>query len=102
MGTSPWRFGAMVCLPVFRTRAKVCHGRNSMATTIWKGHIAFGLVSFPVRLQAAARSQSVSYAALAQWTVHNREHLGPGLKIGCRSSGGPAETFRWDKTDWSP
>ena len=31
-----------------------------MATTIWKGRIAFGLVSFPVQLQAAARSQSVS------------------------------------------
>ena len=26
-----------------------------MATTIWKGQIAFGLVSFPVRLQAAAQ-----------------------------------------------
>ena len=38
-----------------------------MATTIWKGHIAFGLVSFPVRLQAAARSQSVSFNQLHQW-----------------------------------
>jgi DNA end-binding protein Ku len=37
-----------------------------MATTIWKGHIAFGLVSFPVRLQAAARSQSVSFNQLHQ------------------------------------
>jgi non-homologous end joining protein Ku len=35
-----------------------------MATTIWKGHIAFGLVSFPVRLQAAARSQAVSFNQL--------------------------------------
>jgi DNA end-binding protein Ku len=37
-----------------------------MATTIWKGHIAFGLVSFPVRLRAAARSQSVSFNQLHQ------------------------------------
>ena len=37
-----------------------------MATTIWKGHIAFGLVSFPVRLQAAARSQAVSFNQLHQ------------------------------------
>jgi DNA end-binding protein Ku len=37
-----------------------------MATTIWKGHIAFGLVSFPVRLQAAARSQTVSFNQLHQ------------------------------------
>ena len=37
-----------------------------MATTIWKGHITFGLVSFPVRLQAAARSQAVSFNQLHQ------------------------------------
>jgi non-homologous end joining protein Ku len=35
-----------------------------MATTIWKGHIVFGLVAFPVRLQAAARSHAVSLAVL--------------------------------------
>jgi DNA end-binding protein Ku len=37
-----------------------------MATTIRKGHIAFRLVSFPVRLQAAARSQAVSFNQLHQ------------------------------------
>ena len=37
-----------------------------MATSIWKGHITFGLVSFPVRLQAAARSQAVSFNQLHQ------------------------------------
>ena len=37
-----------------------------MPTSIWKGHIAFGLVSFPVRLQAAARSESVSFNQLHQ------------------------------------
>ena len=35
-----------------------------MATTIYKGHIAFGLVSFPVRLQAAARGQAVGFNQL--------------------------------------
>lgn len=38
-----------------------------MATTIWKGHIAFGLVSSPVRPQAAARSVSVSFNQLHQY-----------------------------------
>jgi non-homologous end joining protein Ku len=37
-----------------------------MATRIWKGHIAFGLVLFPVLLQAAARHQSVSFNQLQQ------------------------------------
>jgi hypothetical protein len=40
-----------------------------MATTIWKGHIAFGLVlvSSPVRPQAAARRVSVSFNQLHQY-----------------------------------
>ncbi|MGB9456792.1 MAG: Ku protein, partial [Bryobacteraceae bacterium] len=37
-----------------------------MPTTVWKGQIAFGLVSFPVQLHAAARSQSVSFHQLHQ------------------------------------
>jgi DNA end-binding protein Ku len=37
-----------------------------MSATVWKGHIAFGLVSFPVRLHAAARSQSISFHQLHQ------------------------------------
>ena len=35
-----------------------------MASTVWKGHIAFGMVSFPVKLQAAARTQTVSFHLL--------------------------------------
>ena len=31
-----------------------------MAISIWKGHISFGMVSFPVRLYAAARSQALA------------------------------------------
>jgi non-homologous end joining protein Ku len=37
-----------------------------MATTIWKSHIAFGLLSFPVRSQAVAPGQSVSFNQLHQ------------------------------------
>lgn len=32
-----------------------------MANHVWKGHIAFGMVSFPVKLCAAARRQTVSF-----------------------------------------
>jgi len=32
-----------------------------MATTVWKGYIAFGLISIPVRLFAAARAEHVSF-----------------------------------------
>src|SRR6266700_5888429 len=35
-----------------------------MASTVWKGHLTFGLVSFPVRLFAAARSESISFNQL--------------------------------------
>jgi DNA end-binding protein Ku len=37
-----------------------------MSTSVWKGHIAFGMVSFPVKLCAAARSQAVSFHQLHQ------------------------------------
>lgn len=32
-----------------------------MASTIWKGYVAFGLISIPVRVFAAARSERVSF-----------------------------------------
>src|SRR3954451_21660291 len=35
-----------------------------MASTVWKGHLTFGLVSFPVRLYSAARSESISFNQL--------------------------------------
>jgi len=35
-----------------------------MASTIWKGHITFGLVSIPVRLMAAARPETISFNQL--------------------------------------
>src|SRR6202012_4252526 len=35
-----------------------------MATSVWKGHLTFGLVSLPVRLFTAARSENVSFNQL--------------------------------------
>ena len=35
-----------------------------MAFTVWKGHLTFGLVSFPVKLYSAARSESISFNQL--------------------------------------
>jgi DNA end-binding protein Ku len=35
-----------------------------MASTVWKGHLTFGLVSLPVRLYSAARSETISFNQL--------------------------------------
>ena len=35
-----------------------------MASTVWKGHLTFGLVSFPVKLFTAARGDSISFNQL--------------------------------------
>ena len=35
-----------------------------MASTVWKGHLTFGLVSLPVRLFSAARGESISFNQL--------------------------------------
>ena len=40
-----------------------------MASTVWKGHLTFGLVSFPVRLYSAARGETVSFNLL-----HEADH----------------------------
>jgi len=42
-----------------------------MASTIWKGHITFGLVSIPVKLMAAARPETISFNQLHKKT-HSR------------------------------
>ncbi len=36
----------------------------AMPSTVWKGYLSFGLVSFPVRLSAAARAESVRFHML--------------------------------------
>src|SRR6266704_2398008 len=35
-----------------------------MATTVWKGHVTFGLISIPVRMFAAARGERISFNQL--------------------------------------
>lgn len=35
-----------------------------MASSVWKGHLTFGLVSFPVHLSVAARGESISFNQL--------------------------------------
>src|SRR6266849_1879871 len=35
-----------------------------MAASVWRGHLTFGLVSFPIRLFSAARSETVSFNLL--------------------------------------
>src|SRR5258708_29780590 len=35
-----------------------------MASTVWKGHLTFGLLSLPVKLYSAARSESISFNQL--------------------------------------
>src|SRR3984893_3731722 len=35
-----------------------------MASSVWKGHLTFGLVSFPVRLFSAARAVTISFNQL--------------------------------------
>jgi DNA end-binding protein Ku len=35
-----------------------------MATTVWKGHLTFGLISMPIRLSAAARGERISFNQL--------------------------------------
>src|ERR1022692_825762 len=35
-----------------------------MASSVWKGHLTFGLVSFPIRLFSAARSETINFNLL--------------------------------------
>jgi DNA end-binding protein Ku len=35
-----------------------------MAATVWKGHLTFGLISIPIRLHSAARSERMSFNQL--------------------------------------
>jgi DNA end-binding protein Ku len=42
-----------------------------MATTVWKGHLTFGLISMPIRMFAAARGERVSFNQLHK-VCHSR------------------------------
>ena len=51
-----------------------------MASTVWKGHLTFGLVSMPVRLYSAARAVSVSFNLL-----HDKDHSRINQVIRCQA-----------------
>ena len=39
-----------------------------MATSVWKGHLTFGLVSIPVKLYRAARPEKVGFRQVHEAT----------------------------------
>ena len=55
-----------------------------MATTVWKGHLTFGLVSFPVKLFTAARSENISFNQL-----HKDDHSRIKQVIYCQAEDKP-------------
>jgi len=55
-----------------------------MPRSIWKGHIAFGMVSFPVKLHAAGRPQSVRFHQL-----HRDDHSRVRQVLVCQAEGRP-------------
>ena len=52
-----------------------------MASTVWKGHLTFGLISIPVRMTTAARSERISFNQL------HKETLPPLLEVLGRGRG---------------
>ena len=55
-----------------------------MASSVWKGHLTFGLVSFPVRLFSAARGETVSFNML-----HKADHSRIKQVIYCQAEDKP-------------
>src|SRR5215813_9392889 len=55
-----------------------------MASSVWKGHLTFGLVSFPVRLFSAARSETISFNLL-----HKPDHSRIKQMIYCQAEDKP-------------
>ncbi len=55
-----------------------------MASSVWKGHLTFGLVSFPVRLFSAARSETISFNLL-----HKEDHSRIKQVIYCQAEDKP-------------
>jgi DNA end-binding protein Ku len=57
-----------------------------MASTVWKGHLTFGLLSLPVRLFSAARSESVSFNQL-----HKSDHSRVKQVLYCQAEDKPIQ-----------
>ena len=55
-----------------------------MPNSLWKGHVAFGMVSFPVKLCAAARTQTVSFHQL-----HKGDHSRVKQVLYCQAEDKP-------------
>jgi DNA end-binding protein Ku len=55
-----------------------------MASSVWKGHLTFGLVSFPVRLFSAARAETISFNLL-----HKADHSRIKQVIFCQTEDKP-------------
>ena len=63
-----------------------------MGTSVWKGHISFGFVAFPVKLHAAARSQAVSFNQL-----HQCDHSRVKQVLYCQAEDKPVSRSELDK-----
>ena len=57
-----------------------------MPSAVWKGHLTFGLVSFPVEIVAAARRKSISFELL-----HRTDHSKIKQVSFCRAEDTPLE-----------
>jgi DNA end-binding protein Ku len=72
-----------------------------MASTVWKGHIAFGLVSFPVKLYSAARSENISFNQL-----HKSDHSRVKQVLYCQAEDKPiprseiVKGYEYEKDHW--
>src|SRR5437016_14120310 len=57
-----------------------------MASTIWKGYLTFGLLSLPVKLYSAARSETVSFNQL-----HKADHSRVKQVLFCQAEDKPIQ-----------
>src|ERR1022692_792870 len=55
-----------------------------MAASVWKGHLIFGMVSFPIRLFSAARSETISFNML-----HKGDHSRIKQMVYCQKEDKP-------------
>jgi DNA end-binding protein Ku len=57
-----------------------------MATSVWKGHITFGLVSIPIKLVVAARGETISFNQL-----HKKDHSRVKQVLFCAAEDKPVD-----------
>src|ERR1017187_2519240 len=68
----------------YRYSGPAPRGGITMASTVWKGHVSFGMVCFPVKLCAAARSQTVTFHQL-----HHADHSRVKQVLYCQAEDQP-------------